>query len=94
MKMREGMIGFRPCIYETPSGKQLEFAYSTAMEESFQHRTADFTFVGIDGAYIQDNGLTAREFPLELHLTRPTVQQVREYREALQGKRYRYFAAS
>lgn len=74
---------FQRCIYQSPSGEKFEFDYSGSLEESFDHRTSDFVFVGHDGSYIQDNGITAREFPLELHLFNKRPLEIDRIRFAL-----------
>jgi len=74
---------FQRCIYQSPSGEKFEFDYSGSLEESFDHRTSDFVFVGHDGSYIQDNGISAREFPLELHLFNKRPLEIDRIRFAL-----------
>ena len=80
---QELLTDFQRCIYQSPSGEKFEFDYSGSIDESFDHRVSDFVFVGHDGSYIQDNGITAREFPLELHLFNKRPLEIDRIRSAL-----------
>lgn len=49
--------------YTSPGGTRLRFAYADVSSE-IDKRTAAFGFPGVDGEYVQDNGASARRFPL------------------------------
>jgi hypothetical protein len=49
--------------YTSPSGTRLKFDYEDVSRETTKRTTA-FEFPGVNGAYIQDNGYGARQYPL------------------------------
>ena len=53
----------REAAYTPPSGDRLVFQY-TDVTTSTPKRTTIFNFPGVDGAYVQDNGIGARALPL------------------------------
>src|SRR5690606_39216569 len=49
--------------YTSPSGVRIEFDFVQVSRET-PKRTKAFEFPGLDGAYVQDNGFGARQYPL------------------------------
>lgn len=49
--------------YRSPSGAEIAFDYEDVSRE-YDKRTVAFEFPGVDGAYVQDNGVGARRYPL------------------------------
>lgn len=60
----------RRAAYISPSGVRIEFDFTTVSRET-PKRTATFEFPGFDGAYIQDNGFGARQYPLQCYFSGP-----------------------
>lgn len=53
----------KEAAYTGPSGTRMVFLYGDVSVE-FDKRTAAFQFAGVDGSYVQDNGLSERRYPL------------------------------
>jgi prophage DNA circulation protein len=49
--------------YTSPGGTRMRFAYEDVSYE-LEKRTAAFSFPGVNGTYVQDNGHSERRFPL------------------------------
>lgn len=49
--------------YTSPAGTRMRFAYEDVSSE-VDKRSATFSFPGVDGTYVQDNGQSERRFPL------------------------------
>lgn len=53
----------KEAAYTGPSGTRMAFLYGDVSLE-FDKRTAAFQFAGVDGSYVQDNGLSERRYAL------------------------------
>lgn len=60
----------------------MTFAYEDVSSE-VDKRTAAFTFPGVDGTYVQDNGQSERRYPLRCIFTGPDCDQAAEAFEGL-----------
>lgn len=56
--------------YTSPSGVRIEFDFVQVSRET-PKRTTAFEFPGLDGAYVQDNGFGARQYPLQCYFSGP-----------------------
>lgn len=63
-RVREG-------AYTTPSGFRMTFLYEDVSRET-DKRTAAFQFPGVDGSYVQDNGFSARRYPMRCFFSGPS----------------------
>lgn len=54
----------KEAAYTSPSGVRMTFAYENVSQE-VDKRTVAFDFPGVDGSYIQDNGVGERRYPLQ-----------------------------
>lgn len=60
----------REAAYTSPEGTRLTFEYED-VRTALEKRTTAFNFPGVDGAYVQDNGHGARQFPLRCFFSGP-----------------------
>lgn len=60
----------QPAVYESPSGRRVEFAYED-VQRIIPLRTTAFEFPGVDNAYVQQNGYGARQYPVRAHFWGP-----------------------
>lgn len=58
----------RQAAYTSPSGERIEFDFRDVSRETSKRTTA-FEFLGVDGAYVQDNGFGARRYPLQCYFS-------------------------
>ncbi len=58
----------REAAYTSPGGTRIRFAYE-AVRREVEKRTTAFSFPGVDGAYVQDNGHGARSYPLRCYFS-------------------------
>jgi prophage DNA circulation protein len=56
----------REAAYTSPRGTRIRFDYESVSRE-LDKRTTGFEFPGIDGAYVQDSGYSARKYPLRCY---------------------------
>lgn len=68
--------------YTSPGGTRLRFGYLDVSSE-IDKRTIAFEFPGVDGAYIQDNGVSERRFPLQCVFAGPECDAEAEAFEKL-----------
>jgi prophage DNA circulation protein len=68
--------------YTSPTGTRQTFLYEDVSKE-VDKRTAAFTFPGVDGTYVQDNGQSERRFPLRCIFSGADCDQAAEAFEAL-----------
>jgi hypothetical protein len=61
----------REGAYTPPSGVRMTFLYEDVSRET-DKRTAAFAFPGVDGSYVQDNGYSARRYPLRCYFAGPS----------------------
>lgn len=52
-----------PAAYKSPSGKRFEFAFEAVSRETEKRGTV-FGFPGVDGGYVQDTGISERQYPM------------------------------
>lgn len=58
----------REAAYTSPSRKRLTFAYEDVGRQT-DKRTTAFEYPNVDGAYVQDNGHGARQYPLRCYFS-------------------------
>lgn len=63
-RVREG-------AYTPASGIRMTFMFEDVSRET-DKRTAAFMFPGVDGSYVQDNGYSARRYPLRCYFSGPS----------------------
>ena len=68
--------------YTSPGGTRQTLLYEDVSKE-VDKRTAAFTFPGVDGTYIQDNGQSERRYPMRCIFTGADCDQAAEAFEAL-----------
>lgn len=68
--------------YTSPGGTRQTFLFEDVSRE-VDKRTAAFTFPGVDGTFIQDNGQSERRYPLRCIFTGADCDQAAEAFEAL-----------
>lgn len=68
--------------YTSPGGTRQPFAFEDVSKE-VDKRTASFSFPGVDGTYVQDNGQSERRYPLRCIFTGADCDQAAEAFEAL-----------
>ena len=56
----------RQAAYTSPLGGRMVFAYEDVGRD-YDKRTTAFEFPGVDGAYVQDNGVGPRKYPLRCY---------------------------
>lgn len=67
-------VKFRKLIYQSPSGARIELQFRD-LRDTQRTRIGKFDFVGVDGSYLQHNGMDAQEFPCEMTLSGPDYQE-------------------
>lgn len=55
----------KTAAYTSPNGTRIEFTYENVGEET-PKRTAAFSFAGVDGQYVQDNGFGSTIYPMRV----------------------------
>lgn len=68
--------------YTSPGGTRQTFTFEDVSKE-VDKRTAPFSFPGVDGTYVQDNGQSERRYPLRCIFTGSDCDQAAEAFEAL-----------
>jgi prophage DNA circulation protein len=68
--------------YTSPKGTRQTFQFEDVSKE-VDKRTAAFSFPGVDGTYVQDNGQSERRYPLRCIFTGADCDQAAEAFEAL-----------
>lgn len=60
----------RPAAYTSPRGTRIEFKYE-AVGREFDKRTTAYEFPGVDGSYVQQQGYSARKYPMRCFIWGP-----------------------
>jgi prophage DNA circulation protein len=68
--------------YTSPKGTRQTFQFEDVSKE-IDKRAATFSFPGVDGTYVQDNGQSERRFPLRCIFTGADCDQAAEAFEGL-----------
>lgn len=58
----------KEAAYTSPSGTRIAFAF-VALSREITKRTVGFDFPGIDDSYIQENGYSARRYPMRVYFS-------------------------